>query len=53
MADPPHLWGGYAQYMYLHPNSILHPVPAGVAPTAAVLYTAFPTASNGRSGCRR
>jgi hypothetical protein len=37
MADPPHLWGGYAQYMYLHPNSILHPVPAGVTPQAAVL----------------
>ncbi len=50
MADPPHLWGGYAQYMYLHPNTILHPVPAGVAPTAAVLYTCI---SNGVKWAQR
>jgi len=50
MADPPHLWGGYAQYMYLHPNSILHPVPAGVTPQAAVLYTCV---SNGLKWAQR
>ena len=50
MADPPHLWGGYAQYMYLHPNTILHPVPAGVSPTAAVLYTCI---SNGLKWAQR
>jgi threonine dehydrogenase-like Zn-dependent dehydrogenase len=50
MADPPHLWGGYAQYMYLHPNSILHPVPPGVSPPAAVLYTCI---SNGVKWAQR
>jgi len=50
MADPPHLSGGYAQYMYLRPNSILHPVPAGVTPQAAVLYTCV---SNGLKWAQR
>jgi len=50
MADPPHLWGGYAQYMYLHPNTILHPVPDGVTPQAAVLYTCV---SNGVKWAQR
>ena len=50
MADPPHLWGGYAQYMYLHPNTILHPVPAGVSPAAAALYTCV---SNGVKWAQR
>ena len=26
LAEPPGLWGGYSQYMYLAPNSILHRV---------------------------
>ena len=26
----PSLWGGYAQYLYMHPRSVLHNVPAGV-----------------------
>jgi alcohol dehydrogenase len=35
---PPGLWGGYAQYQYLSPDSLLHKVPAGLDP---VLATAF------------
>jgi threonine dehydrogenase-like Zn-dependent dehydrogenase len=27
---PPALWGGFSQYLYLHPNSIMHKVPEGV-----------------------
>lgn len=37
---PPGLWGGYSQYMYLHPNSVLHPLPASVP--AAVASLALP-----------
>ena len=25
---PPHLWGGYAEHMYLAPNSVIHKIPA-------------------------
>ncbi|MBI2169672.1 MAG: alcohol dehydrogenase catalytic domain-containing protein [Actinobacteria bacterium] len=34
----PGLWGGYSQYQYLAPDSVLHPVPEGMSP---VLATAF------------
>jgi len=33
----PHLWGGYAEYMYLAPNSKLHRVPESVPAEAACL----------------
>ena len=39
MKNPPHLWGGYSQYMYLHPNVMLHAVPPDVAAHAAVLFS--------------
>lgn len=33
----PSLWGGYSQYLYLHPNSIFHRVPQGMAPHIAAM----------------
>ena len=35
----PHLWGGFAQYMYLPWNSILHRVPDGLSPELAGVVT--------------
>ena len=32
LSDEPGLWGGYSQYMYLHPNSIVHRMSADLAP---------------------
>lgn len=37
---PPHLWGAYAEYMYLAPGSVLHKVPPGTSPEAGVLINA-------------
>jgi threonine dehydrogenase-like Zn-dependent dehydrogenase len=34
----PALWGGYAQYMYLHPNSILHRVAQSIPAEVAVMF---------------
>ena len=34
----PALWGGYAQYMYLHANTAMHRVPDGVRPEHAALF---------------
>jgi threonine dehydrogenase-like Zn-dependent dehydrogenase len=36
---PPHLWGGFAQYVYLPPHAVLHRVPKGVTPELAGLAT--------------
>jgi len=33
----PALWGGYSQFQYMHPNSVLHRVPAGVDPRLAAM----------------
>lgn len=33
----PSLWGGFSEYMYLHPNSVLHPMPEHVLPQEAAL----------------
>lgn len=38
-ANPPHLWGGFAQYVYLPWNSVLHKVPAGVSAELAGIVT--------------
>jgi threonine dehydrogenase-like Zn-dependent dehydrogenase len=35
----PHLWGGFAQYMYLPWNAVLHKVPAGLTPELAGVAT--------------
>jgi alcohol dehydrogenase len=35
---PPGLWGGYAQYQYLGPDAIVHPVPSAVDPVVATLF---------------
>ena len=35
----PHLWGGFAQYVYLPWNAVLHHVPKGVSPELAGLVT--------------
>ena len=34
----PGLWGGCSHYMYLHPNSLVYKVPAGVSPGEASFY---------------
>ncbi|HEU4360810.1 MAG TPA: zinc-binding dehydrogenase [Mycobacterium sp.] len=34
----PGLWGGYAEYQYLAPDSMLLPVPAGLDPVLATLF---------------
>jgi threonine dehydrogenase-like Zn-dependent dehydrogenase len=39
LAEPPHLWGGFAQHLYLHPRTILHRLPDGLAPELAVLIS--------------
>jgi len=34
----PGLWGGYAEYQYLSPDSMVLPVPAGLDPVVATLF---------------
>ncbi len=38
LSVPPHVWGGYSQFMYLHPNSIIYKVPAHVSAEEAPLF---------------
>ncbi len=38
-ARAPHLWGGFAQYMYLPWNTVLHKVPDGLSPELAGVAT--------------
>lgn len=35
---PPGLWGGYARYQYLSPDSLLHRVPASLDPVVATAF---------------
>lgn len=39
-AEPPHLWGAFAQYMYLAPGSLVHPVSEKLSPEAGCMITA-------------
>lgn len=36
---PPHLWGGFAHYMYLPWNAVVHKVPPNVSPELAGIVT--------------
>ena len=38
VSEEPGLWGGYAQYMYLHPNSVLHKVSPDLPANLAVIF---------------
>ncbi len=38
LSEPPGLWGAYAQYMYLAPNSIVHRVNPALSPQLAVMF---------------
>jgi len=38
LSEEPGLWGGYAQYMYLHPNSVLHKVNPDIPASIAVIF---------------
>jgi threonine dehydrogenase-like Zn-dependent dehydrogenase len=37
IAIEPSLWGGYSQYLYMHPRTVLHRVPAGIPPHIAAM----------------
>ena len=38
---PPHLWGGYAQYLYMPLNTVMHKIPADMNARAATLAIPF------------
>jgi alcohol dehydrogenase len=38
VARAPGLWGGYAEYQYLAPDSLVVPVPAGIDPVVATMF---------------
>lgn len=38
LSEEPGLWGAYSQYMYLHPNSIVHKMDASLPPEIAVMF---------------
>jgi threonine dehydrogenase-like Zn-dependent dehydrogenase len=37
----PQLWGGYAEYLYLHPNTVLHKLPPDLPTGVASLWNAL------------
>jgi threonine dehydrogenase-like Zn-dependent dehydrogenase len=48
-AAPPHLWGGYAEYVYMPANTVMHRVPAALSPRLATL--AIPFGNGVQWGC--
>jgi alcohol dehydrogenase len=38
--DPPHLFGGYSDYVYIHPRAMVHKVGDDISPEVAVLICA-------------
>lgn len=38
LSETPGLWGGYSQYMFLHPNTIMHKVARELPPELAVIF---------------
>lgn len=38
--DPPHLWGGYSEFLYLHPNARVHKIKRDILPEIGVLICA-------------
>ncbi len=38
LSESPSLWGGYAQYMFLHPNTIMHKVDSSLPAELAVIF---------------
>ena len=36
--EQPGLWGGYSTHLYLHPDTLVLPVPAGLDPVAATVF---------------
>jgi threonine dehydrogenase-like Zn-dependent dehydrogenase len=38
---PPYLWGGYAQYLYMPLNTVMHKIPAGMSARLATLAIPF------------
>jgi threonine dehydrogenase-like Zn-dependent dehydrogenase len=40
----PSLWGGYSQYLYVHPNAVVHKLPSHIPATHAAAFLPF---SNG------
>jgi threonine dehydrogenase-like Zn-dependent dehydrogenase len=37
----PSLWGGYSQYLYVHPNAVVHKVPSNIPPEHAAAFLPF------------
>ncbi len=38
LSAPPGLWGAYAEYMYVDPNSVVHKIDPALAPEIAVMF---------------